>query len=177
VSVRIRLRRMGAKKKPFYRVVVADSRSPRDGRFLDTIGTYDPRLDPAKIDIDREKALQWLEEGASPTDSARSLLSQAGIWQEHRTGVRPEPKPEKPAKPKPAPKVESADAAPVAVEVEAEAEAPTAVETAEETTAPEEAAEPAEIAGAEPSGTVEGGSEATVEAPEPESEAEEPREA
>lgn len=84
MSVRIRLRRMGAKKQPFYRVVVADSRSPRDGRFLDTIGTYDPRTEPAAIDIDRAKTLKWLAEGAMPTDSARSLLSQAGIWQEFR---------------------------------------------------------------------------------------------
>jgi small subunit ribosomal protein S16 len=75
---------MGAKKQPFYRVVVADSRSPRDGRFLDTIGTYDPRKEPVAIDIDREKTLKWLAEGAMPTDSARSLLSQAGIWQEFR---------------------------------------------------------------------------------------------
>lgn len=84
MSVRIRLRRMGAKKQPFYRVVVADSRSPRDGRFLDTIGTYDPRKEPVAIDIDRDKTLKWLAEGAMPTDSARSLLSQAGIWQEFR---------------------------------------------------------------------------------------------
>lgn len=84
MSVRIRLRRMGAKKQPFYRVVVADSRSPRDGRFLDTIGTYDPRKEPVAIDIDREKTLKWLADGAMPTDSARSLLSQAGIWQEFR---------------------------------------------------------------------------------------------
>lgn len=84
MSVRIRLRRMGAKKQPFYRVVVADSRSPRDGRFLDTIGTYDPRTEPVAIHIDREKTLKWLAEGAMPTDSARSLLSQAGIWQEFR---------------------------------------------------------------------------------------------
>ena len=81
MSVRIRLRRMGAKKQPFYRVVVADSRSPRDGRFLDTLGTFDPRADAAAIQLDREKALRWLEEGATPTDSARALLSKAGIWQ------------------------------------------------------------------------------------------------
>ena len=87
MSVRIRLRRMGAKKQPFYRVVVADSRSPRDGRFLDTIGTYNPRSQPVAIDIDREKTLKWLEKGALPTDSARSLLSQAGIWQEFKTGA------------------------------------------------------------------------------------------
>ena len=84
MSVRIRLRRMGAKKQPFYRVVVADSRSPRDGRFLDTIGTYDPRKEPVAIEIDRAKTLKWLAEGALPTDSARALLSQAGIWQEFR---------------------------------------------------------------------------------------------
>ena len=87
MSVRIRLRRMGAKKQPFYRVVVADSRSPRDGRFLDTIGTYYPRPEPAAIDIDREKTMKWLAEGALPTDSARALLSQTGIWQEFKTGV------------------------------------------------------------------------------------------
>lgn len=90
MSVRIRLRRMGAKKQPFYRVVVADSRSPRDGRFLDTIGTYNPRTEPAAIDIDREKTMKWLEEGALPTDSARALLSRAGIWQEFKTGAAPQ---------------------------------------------------------------------------------------
>lgn len=89
MAVRIRLRRMGAKKQPFYRVVVADSRSPRDGRFLDTIGTYNPRTEPAQIRIDRDKALAWLEQGAEPTDSARSLLSTAGIWQRFRTGEWP----------------------------------------------------------------------------------------
>lgn len=89
MAVRIRLRRMGAKKQAFYRVVVADSRSPRDGRFLDTIGTYNPRTEPAEIRIDREKALAWLEKGAEPTDSARSLLSKAGIWQRFRTGEWP----------------------------------------------------------------------------------------
>lgn len=90
MSVRIRLRRMGAKKQAFYRVVVADSRSPRDGRFLDTIGTYNPRTVPVAIDLDREKTLRWLEDGALPTDSARALLSQVGIWQEFKTGVKPE---------------------------------------------------------------------------------------
>ncbi len=89
MSVRIRLRRMGARKQPFYRVVVADSRSPRDGRFLDTIGTYNPRTEPAEIRIDREKALAWLERGAEPTDTARSLLSRVGIWQRFRTGEWP----------------------------------------------------------------------------------------
>ena len=82
MSVRIRLRRMGAKKQAFYRVVVADSRSPRDGRFLDNLGTYNPRTVPVAIELDREKTLRWLADGALPTDSARSLLSQVGIWQE-----------------------------------------------------------------------------------------------
>ena len=84
MAVRIRLRRIGAKKKPFYRVVVADSRSPRNGRFLDTIGWFDPLSDPAKIEIDESKAMKWLEEGAEPTDSARSVLSKAGIMQRFR---------------------------------------------------------------------------------------------
>ena len=79
MAVRIRLRRMGAKKKPFYRVVVADSRSPRDGRFLDTIGWYDPISNPARIEINEEKAMKWLADGAEPTDSARSVLSAAGV--------------------------------------------------------------------------------------------------
>ena len=89
MAVRIRLRRMGARKQPVYRVVVADSRSPRDGRFLDTIGVYNPRTEPVDIRIDRDKALAWLEKGAEPTDTARSLLSQVGIWQRFRTGEWP----------------------------------------------------------------------------------------
>lgn len=160
MSVRIRLRRMGAKKKPFYRVVVADSRSPRDGRFLDSIGTYDPRAETGGIDIDREKTLQWLEEGAMPTNSARSLLSQAGIWQEYRTGVRPEPRAEAPAS-KPAPAApETAEVAPPVVESSAAAgtvaeeipteESPAVAETtaAEVSDAPAE--EPAEAPAEEP---------------------------
>lgn len=86
MAVRIRLRRIGAKKRPFYRVVVADSRSPRDGRFLDTIGWFDPLAEPARIEIDEAKALRWLSDGALPTDSARSVLSKAGVWQRHRAG-------------------------------------------------------------------------------------------
>lgn len=89
MAVRIRLRRIGAKKKPFYRVVVADSRSPRNGRFLDTIGWFDPLADPAKIQIDESKAMKWLEEGAEPTDSARSVLSKAGIMGRFRGASAP----------------------------------------------------------------------------------------
>jgi len=79
LAVRIRLRRMGAKKKPFYRVVVADSRSPRDGRFIEEIGYYDPTTDPATIKIDADKAREWLGKGAQPSDPARVLLRRAGV--------------------------------------------------------------------------------------------------
>jgi small subunit ribosomal protein S16 len=77
--VKIRLRRMGRRNRPFYRVVVADSRSPRDGKFIDLIGHYNPLTDPATISIDEEKALKWLRYGAQPTDTVRSLLGKLGI--------------------------------------------------------------------------------------------------
>ena len=77
--VKIRLRRMGRRNRPFYRVVVADSRSPRDGRFLDIIGHYNPLTEPAAIDINEAKALEWLKRGAQPTDTVRSLLGKLGI--------------------------------------------------------------------------------------------------
>ena len=76
--VKIRLRRMGAKKKPFYRIVVADSRSPRDGRSIEEIGTYNPLMDPAEIKVDVEKAKAWMQNGAQPTDTVRALLKRAG---------------------------------------------------------------------------------------------------
>ncbi|SFU56303.1 30S ribosomal protein S16 [Alicyclobacillus macrosporangiidus] len=79
MAVKIRLKRMGAKKAPFYRVVVADSRSPRDGRFIEQIGTYNPLTDPAAIQINAERALHWLQTGAQPTDTVRHLFRQAGI--------------------------------------------------------------------------------------------------
>jgi small subunit ribosomal protein S16 len=77
--VKIRLRRMGAKKAPFYRVVVADSRYPRDGRFIEEIGTYDPRQNPAAVNIDVERAQAWIKTGAQPTDTVRDLLKKAGL--------------------------------------------------------------------------------------------------
>ena len=77
--VKIRLRRMGAKKAPFYRVVVADSRYPRDGRFIAEIGTYDPRQSPAAVNIDVERAQAWIRTGAQPTDTVRDLLKKAGV--------------------------------------------------------------------------------------------------
>ena len=77
--VKIRLKRMGAHKKPFYRVVVAESRTPRDGRFIEEIGTYNPLKDPAEIKIDAEKAQKWLSNGAQPTDTVRALLKKSGV--------------------------------------------------------------------------------------------------
>ena len=79
MAVKLRLRRMGAKKKPFYRVIAADSRSPRDGRFIEEVGYYDPTKMPADININEELAIKWLSQGAQPTDTVRSLFSKAGI--------------------------------------------------------------------------------------------------
>jgi small subunit ribosomal protein S16 len=79
VAVKIRLKRMGAKKAPHYRVVVADSRSPRDGRFIEEIGYYNPVAKPEEIKIDVEKAKSWLSKGAQPTDTARALLKKCGV--------------------------------------------------------------------------------------------------
>ena len=79
MAVKIRLRRMGAKKAPFYRIVVADSRYPRDGRFIEEIGTYDPNQNPSAIKVDEELAKKWLANGAQPTETVAKLLKQAGI--------------------------------------------------------------------------------------------------
>ena len=79
MAVKIRLRRMGAKKAPFYRIVVADSRYPRDGRFIEEIGTYDTTKDPADIKVDVEKAQQWIKNGAQPTDTVKALLKKANV--------------------------------------------------------------------------------------------------
>jgi small subunit ribosomal protein S16 len=80
MSVRIRLKRLGAKKRPFYRVVVADQRSPRDGRFIENIGRYQPLDDPSVIEIDEERALHWLRVGAQPSNTVRVLMTKVGIW-------------------------------------------------------------------------------------------------
>ncbi|OXM15964.1 30S ribosomal protein S16 [Paenibacillus herberti] len=79
MAVRIRLKRIGAHKSPFYRVVVSDSRSPRDGRFIEEIGTYNPVAQPAQVNINEEKALKWLQTGAQASDTVRNLLSKAGV--------------------------------------------------------------------------------------------------
>ena len=77
--VKIRLRRLGAKKVPFYRIVVADSRYPRDGRFIEEIGTYNPLTDPATVTVDAEKAQEWIKNGAQPTDTVKALLKKANV--------------------------------------------------------------------------------------------------
>ena len=79
MAVKIRLRRMGAKKNPFYRIVVADSRYPRDGRFIEEIGTYDPLKTPAVVKIEADKAKQWIANGAQPTDTVKDILKKSGV--------------------------------------------------------------------------------------------------
>lgn len=81
MAVKIRLKRMGAKKAPFYRIVVADSRSPRDGKFIELVGTYNPLTTPAEIKVNEELALKWLGTGAQPTDTVRNIFSKAGIME------------------------------------------------------------------------------------------------
>ena len=86
MAVKMRLKRMGAKKRPFYRIVVADSRFPRDGRFIEEVGYYNPVQEPAVIKVDKELALKWLNNGATPTDTVRDILSKEGILKEfHET--------------------------------------------------------------------------------------------
>ncbi len=80
MAVKLRLKRMGSKSKPFYRIVAADSRSPRDGRFIETVGTYNPIANENQVTIDEEKAMKWLNNGAQPTDTVRNILSTNGIW-------------------------------------------------------------------------------------------------
>ena len=81
MAVKIRLRRIGAKKKPLYRVIVAHSQSPRDGRFIETIGHYNPRANPAQIAVNEARIHHWLERGAQPTETVKSLLRRIGVWQ------------------------------------------------------------------------------------------------
>ena len=80
LAVRIRLRRMGRKKRPFYRIVAADSRSPRDGRFIETLGTYNPLEEPARVEIQEDRIFYWLQNGAQPTQTVKNLLRRKGVW-------------------------------------------------------------------------------------------------
>src|SRR5436190_14437582 len=134
MATRIRLRRMGANKRPFFRVVVADQRSPRDGRFIEVIGKYHPMAEPSLIDIDEERALHWLRVGAQPSNQVLNLLRIAGVWdrftaerpatvaqrgpQTDRSGKPTEPKRSKKAQAK------AAEAAKAAADVPAEAAPP-----------------------------------------------------
>ncbi len=93
MAVKLRLKRMGAKKRPFYRIVAADSRSPRDGRFIEVVGTYNPIMEPAEIKVDEEIALKWLKNGAIPTDTVRDLLRKQGIMEKfHQSKMNKEGK-------------------------------------------------------------------------------------
>ena len=85
MAVKLRLKRMGAKAKPFYRIVAADSRSPRDGRFIEVVGTYNPVAKENQVTVDEDKALKWLNNGAQPTDTVRNLLSTTGTWAKYKT--------------------------------------------------------------------------------------------
>jgi len=83
MAVKLRLRRMGAKGQPFYRIVAADSRSPRDGKFIEILGTYNPLTEPAEIKIKEELVLKWLRSGAKPTETVRNILSKTGVLEKH----------------------------------------------------------------------------------------------
>ena len=141
--VKIRLKRMGAKKRPFYRLVVADSRSPRDGKFIEEIGYYDPLPNPATVRIDADKVHEWMRRGARPSDVARKLLEREGILQRSaasRRIVTPEAKPAEAAPAAAAaPVAEAPASAEEAAEVEAVAEEERAEEAEAETQATEEA--------------------------------------
>src|SRR5213594_2171668 len=105
MATRIRLRRMGSNKRPFYRVVVADQRSPRDGRFIEIIGKYHPLNDPSVIEIDEARAMHWLMVGAQPSNQVRNLMSKVGIWEKFvaerpRAAIAATPKDERPTRPK-----------------------------------------------------------------------------
>jgi len=118
--LRIRLRRVGKKKQPHYRIVVADSRAPRDGAFIETIGTYNPLTEPATVTVDDERAKEWLAKGAIPSDRAAKLLSVRGLCEPPK--FTPKAK-----QPKPAPEATAPAAAPAATEEPAAAEEPEAV--------------------------------------------------
>jgi len=142
MTTRIRLRRMGSNKRPFFRVVVADQRSPRDGRFIENIGKYHPLDDPSVIEIDQDRALHWLRVGAQPSNQVRNLMNKIGIWDEfvkERPSAALEPGKERLEKPKVSKKAkqkaetkasepESPPAAEPETPLEAEVEPPTAPE-------------------------------------------------
>jgi small subunit ribosomal protein S16 len=160
MTTRIRLRRMGSNKRPFFRVVVADQRSPRDGRFIENIGKYHPLDDPSVIEIDQDRALHWLRVGAQPSDQVRNLMRKTGIWDEfvkERPSAAPVAPKQRPDKPK--------------VSKKAKAKAEAAATEPETPPAPEPEAPPAEPAAAEEPAVAEANAAEAVEAVEPAEEA------
>ena len=156
MTTRIRLRRMGSNKRPFFRVVVADQRSPRDGRFIENIGKYHPLDDPSVIEIDQDRALHWLRVGAQPSDQVRNLMQKIGIWDEfvkERPSAAPAAPKQRPEKPK--------------VSKKAKAKAEAAAAQPETPPAPEPEAPPAEAAAAEEPVIAEADAAEAVEAVEP----------
>jgi small subunit ribosomal protein S16 len=143
MPVKIRLTRMGKKKQPSYRVVVVDSRRPRDGAYIEQIGRYDPRAEPSLVEIDNERALDWLQKGAQPTERAKKLLEISGAWTRfaidrgeiHTVGTtqpEPAPAPEPMAEPVPAPEPETAPEPVAEVAETPEANADAAAEKVDE---------------------------------------------
>lgn len=161
MAVKIRLRRMGAKKKPFYRIVVADGRSPRDGRFIENLGYYDPTTTPPTIKIDQDRVKLWLSQGAQPTDTARALINRIGAFKEVEAHVE-------------APVAEAKKLSKKAKAASAKAEADAKAAAAAPPPAPEPAPEPAPAAVEEPAPAPEPVVEAPVEEPAAEAPAEEP---
>ena len=146
MAVRIRLRRIGKRKQPQYRLVAAEAAHPRDGRFIEVLGHYNPRVDPPAVSVNGERALYWLQHGAQPTDTAKSLLVKTGVWEQF-TG---EPTPAARAPRAPGAAVEAAPKVAEDAAVEAPvAAAPEVVEEAAEEAAPEVAEEAAEAVGGE----------------------------
>jgi small subunit ribosomal protein S16 len=144
VAVKIRLMRVGKKKQPTYRVVVADSRSPRDGRFIEILGQYAPRNEPSLVQVNTDRAVHWLREGAQPTEQVAKILEVSGVWEAYKTATgkdavaKPKAKAPKPKKAKaeppapepPAAKAEAAEEAPAAEETPLAEEVPAAEESA-----------------------------------------------
>ena len=126
MAVKLRLMRMGKKKQPTYRIVAADARSPRNGRFIEIVGTYDPRPDPSEIKVDNDKAVDWLRKGAQPTERVEKLLKVSGAWDVFKGNAPAAPAPapaEDEAKAEPAPAAAEPEAAEAETEAPAEADA------------------------------------------------------
>ena len=158
MAVKLRLMRMGKKKQPTYRVVAADTRSPRNGRFIEIIGTYEPRQDPSVIKIDNERAVHWLRHGAKPTERVEKILKISGAWTDF-TGEMVDPSvPEKASKKSPkqlAKEAEAAEAAAAPAEVADPEPAADAAEVAADPENAEAAAASAEVTEAEPAAEAE----------------------